>query len=114
THASPSAPSRPASPPRRVKRTAMPQMVAIFNGMGGATAALVSVGEFMHKDDIGRGEVLSIALGTLIGSISFTGSMIAFAKLQELMSGRPITFPNQKLYNPIIFRATVVVRNPLA
>src|SRR3712207_7804857 len=76
--------------------TAMPQMVAIFNGMGGATAALVSIGEFMHKDDIGRGEVLSIVLGTLIGSISFTGSMIAYAKLQELMSGRPITFPRSE------------------
>ncbi|MEA2593558.1 MAG: H+-translocating transhydrogenase subunit beta [Thermomicrobiales bacterium] len=94
---------------RRVKMTAMPQMVAIFNGMGGATAALVSIGEFMHKDDIGRGEVLSIVLGTLIGSISFTGSMIAFAKLQELMSGRPITFPNQKLYNAILFGAIAVL-----
>lgn len=94
---------------RRVKMTAMPQMVAIFNGMGGATAALVSLGEFMHKEDIGRGEVLSIVLGTLIGSISFTGSMIAFAKLQELMSGRPITFPNQKLYNAGIFGAIVVL-----
>jgi len=94
---------------RRVKMTAMPQMVAIFNGMGGATAALVSVGEFMHKDNIGRGEVLSIVLGTLIGSISFTGSMIAFAKLQELMSGRPITFPSQKLYNAVLFGAIVVV-----
>jgi NAD(P) transhydrogenase subunit beta len=87
----------------------MPQMVAIFNGMGGATAALVSIGEFMHKDDIGRGEVLSIVLGTLIGSISFTGSMIAFAKLQELMSGRPLTFPNQKLYNAILFAGILVV-----
>ena len=90
---------------RRVQMTQMPQMVAIFNGMGGATAALVSVAEFVHKDGIGRGEILSIVLGAVIGSISFTGSMIAFAKLQELMSGRPITFPNQKLYNGILFAA---------
>ena len=54
--------------PRKVQMTAMPQMVAIFNGMGGATAALVSVAEFMHKDGIGRGEVISIVLGAIIGS----------------------------------------------
>jgi H+-translocating NAD(P) transhydrogenase subunit beta len=94
---------------RLVKMTAMPQMVAIFNGMGGATAALVSVGEFSHKSDIAHGEELSIVLGTLIGSISFTGSMIAFLKLQEKLSGRPIVFPNQKLYNGILFGAIVVL-----
>src|SRR3954471_2549434 len=86
---------------RSVKMTAMPQMVAIFNGMGGATAALVSLGEFSNKSDIGHGEALSIVLGTLIGSISFTGSMVAFLKLQEKLSGRPIVYPNQKLYNAI-------------
>ena len=94
---------------RLVKMTAMPQMVAIFNGMGGATAALVSVGEFSEKSNIGHGEELSIILGTLIGSISFTGSMIAFLKLQEKLSGRPIVFPNQKLYNGILFGAIVVL-----
>ncbi len=84
---------------RRVQMTAMPQMVAIFNGMGGATAAIVSVAEFMHKDGIGRGEVTSIVLGAIIGSISLTGSLIAFLKLQEMISGRPITFPSQKAVN---------------
>ncbi len=84
---------------RRVPMTAMPQMVAIFNGMGGATAALVSVGEFMHKTGIGRPEVTSIVLGAVIGSISLTGSLIAFLKLQEMISGRPITFPSQKPIN---------------
>jgi proton-translocating NAD(P)+ transhydrogenase subunit beta len=94
---------------RQVKMTAMPQMVAIFNGMGGATAALVSVAEFSHKSGISRGEVTSIVLGTIIGSISLTGSIIAFLKLQELIAGRPITFPNQKLYNGILFGAVVVL-----
>ena len=84
---------------RRVQMTAMPQMVAIFNGMGGATAALVSVAEFMHKEDIARGEVTSIVLGAIIGSLSLTGSIVAFLKLQELISGRPITFPSQKAVN---------------
>ena len=83
-------------PARSVKMTAMPQMVAIFNGMGGATAALVSLVEFQHKADIGRGEIVSIVLGVIIGSISFSGSMIAFGKLQELISGRAISYPNQQ------------------
>ena len=89
-------------PARSVKMTAMPQMVAIFNGMGGATAALVSLVEFQHKADIGRGEIVSIALGVIIGSISFSGSMVAFGKLQELISGRPISYPNQQQVNAII------------
>jgi NAD(P) transhydrogenase subunit beta len=94
---------------RIVKMTAMPQMVAIFNGMGGGTAALVSVSEFTSKSDVGRGEATSIVLGVLIGSISFSGSVIAFLKLQEMMSGRPITFPNQKLYNLLIFIGIAVL-----
>ncbi len=89
-------------PARSVKMTAMPQMVAIFNGMGGATAALVSLVEFQHKADIGRGEIVSIVLGVVIGSISFAGSMIAFGKLQELISGRPISYPNQQQVNGVI------------
>jgi NAD(P) transhydrogenase subunit beta len=85
---------------RTVKMTAMPQMVAIYNGMGGATAALVSLVEFEHKLGIGRGETLSIVLGLIIGSISFSGSMIAFAKLQELMPGRPISTPRSGRSTP--------------
>src|SRR3954452_9654352 len=87
---------------RTVKMTAMPQMVAIFNGMGGATAALVSLVEFEHKSGIGRGEILSIVLGVIIGSISFAGSMVAFGKLQELISGRAISYPNQQQVNGVI------------
>jgi NAD(P) transhydrogenase subunit beta len=87
---------------RTVKMTAMPQMVAIFNGMGGATAALVSLVEFEHKTGIGRGEILSIVLGVIIGSISFTGSLIAFGKLQELLPGRPISYPNQRQLNAVL------------
>jgi NAD(P) transhydrogenase subunit beta len=96
-------------PARTVKMTAMPQMVAIFNGVGGATAALVSLVEFEHNVGIGRGEIISIVLGVIIGSISFSGSMIAFAKLQELMSGRPISYPNQRQINAIIGIAVIVL-----
>ncbi len=83
---------------RTVKMTDMPQAVAIFNGLGGGAAALVSVATFlgMAQHIVLQGaeeSALSIVLGTLIGSVTFTGSMIAFGKLQGWISGRPIRFP---------------------
>ena len=82
---------------RRVKMTAMPQMVALFNGVGGGAAALVALAEFHElAPPPGRihGDVsLAILLSALIGAISFSGSLVAFAKLQELIQGRPIVYP---------------------
>jgi H+-translocating NAD(P) transhydrogenase subunit beta len=81
---------------RRVPMTAMPQMVALFNGAGGATAALVSLAEYIRLDRsalVPPGEAISIILGTGIGALSFTGSLVAFGKLQELLPGRPLQFP---------------------
>jgi NAD(P) transhydrogenase subunit beta len=97
----------------RVKMTAMPQMVALFNGVGGGAAALVALADFHHVEpspgriafDVG----LSIVLSALIGSVSFAGSLIAFGKLQELVSGRPITYPGQKLGNGALLAALVGV-----
>ncbi len=73
---------------RRVKMTAMPQLVSFFNGMGGAAAALISMMEFPHvsqelmmKSGMANGHVLAILLGLVIGSVSWAGSMIAFGKL---------------------------------
>jgi NAD(P) transhydrogenase subunit beta len=94
---------------RKVKMTAMPQMVALFNGVGGGAAALISLAELHRilpeagapKEDIS----VAIALSALIGAISFSGSLIAFAKLQELIGGRPITYPAQKLGNALVFGA---------
>jgi NAD(P) transhydrogenase subunit beta len=94
---------------RIVKMTAMPQMTAIYNGMGGATAALVSLGEFSHKSGIATGEKLAIIVGCVIGSISFTGSIVAFAKLQEILPGRPIAILNQKTYNAVAAGGLVVL-----
>ena len=98
---------------RTVQMTAMPQMVALFNGMGGATAALVSVAEFLRLtragEAIGIGESTSIVLGTAIGAISFTGSMIAFGKLQEILPGRPLQFPLQRLINALILLSVLVL-----
>jgi NAD(P) transhydrogenase subunit beta len=96
---------------RRVKMTAMPQMVALFNGVGGGAAALVSWAEF-HREaglsgDLQRDISISLVLSALIGSVSFAGSMIAFAKLQELIGGRPITYAGQQIVNGLLF-ATIV------
>jgi NAD(P) transhydrogenase subunit beta len=91
---------------RRVKMTAMPQMVALFNGVGGGAAALVSLAEFHNLAPLtGRLHAdisLAIVLSALIGSVSFAGSMVAFAKLQELLSGRPITYPGQQVVNALL------------
>ena len=84
---------------RTVRMTAMPQMVAIFNGVGGGAAALVALAEWHNAVELGSDETVSIVLSALIGSISFAGSVVAFAKLQELVSGRPIVFPGQNVVN---------------
>jgi proton-translocating NAD(P)+ transhydrogenase subunit beta len=91
---------------RRVKMTAMPQMVALFNGVGGGAAALVSWAEFHNRaPDPGSLKLdisIAIMLSALIGAISFAGSMVAFAKLQELIQGRPITYPGQQVVNAVV------------
>jgi NAD(P) transhydrogenase subunit beta len=87
---------------RNVRMTAMPQMVAIFNGVGGGAAALVALAEWHEAFDPVWDETLSIVLSALIGSISFAGSVVAFAKLQELVSGRPIVFSGQNIVNVIV------------
>ena len=87
---------------RNVRMTAMPQMVAIFNGVGGGAAALVALSEWHNATGPVWDETVSIALSALIGSISFAGSIVAFAKLQELVSGRPIVFPAQNVVNIVV------------
>ena len=99
---------------RLVKMTAMPQMVALFNGAGGGAAALVSTGEFLKlsngvmRDDVLTlvtptwDQLLPLILSSIIGSVSFAGSIIAFAKLQELMTGRPVTYAGQQIVNAIV------------
>jgi H+-translocating NAD(P) transhydrogenase subunit beta len=88
---------------RSVKMTAMPQMVALFNGVGGGAVALIALAEFHNLAPEAGGlegnEAVAIPLSALIGSISFAGSMIAFAKLQELLSGRPIVYRGQQFVN---------------
>jgi NAD(P) transhydrogenase subunit beta len=96
---------------RAVKMTAMPQMVALFNGVGGGAAALVALAEFHARaPDPGRlptENSVSTVLSALIGAVSFAGSMVAFGKLQDLISGRPIVYPGQKVGNVALLGALV-------
>ena len=91
---------------RLVKMTAMPQMVAMFNGVGGGAAALISVIELLHFHTTGVSPavyvIVEALLGILIGSMSFAGSAISFAKLQELMATRPIVYPGQQPINAVL------------
>jgi H+-translocating NAD(P) transhydrogenase subunit beta len=96
---------------RRVKMTAMPQMVALFNGVGGGAAALIALAEF-HNNAPAPGRLhgdisVSIILSGLIGAISFAGSLVAFAKLQELIRGRPIVYPGQQVVNGLLFAGLI-------
>jgi NAD(P) transhydrogenase subunit beta len=98
---------------RMVRMTAMPQMVALFNGVGGGAAALIAAAEF-HRLSPGTGHVLPEYMGAmlfsaLIGSISFSGSMVAFGKLQELLPGRPLVFGGQQVVNAVLFAALLGV-----
>jgi H+-translocating NAD(P) transhydrogenase subunit beta len=89
---------------RRVKMTAMPQMVALFNGVGGGAAALVAMSELLDlggaRPEFQTGFPSVFAI--IVGGISFAGSAVAFAKLQELMTGTPITYPGQQVVNGLL------------
>ena len=89
----------------RVQMTEMPQMVAIFNGLGGAASALVASSEFFKIDDLS----FIICLSVFIGTLTFSGSFIAFGKLQGIVSGRAVTFKGQQALNALIFAAIVVL-----
>jgi NAD(P) transhydrogenase subunit beta len=94
---------------RTVKMTAMPQMVALLNGFGGAASALVGWAEYDRILTVGetfRGDVIvTIVLSLLVGAVTFAGSLVAWAKLQEVMTGRPIVFPLQKTASALVFLA---------
>jgi NAD(P) transhydrogenase subunit beta len=93
----------------KVQMTEMPQMVGLLNGLGGAASALVAVAEFWRL--MGNSQAvpldvnISMLLDVLIGGVTFTGSMLAFAKLQGLISGSPITFPFQQPFNAALLIA---------
>ncbi len=93
---------------RMVQMTAMPEMVGLFNGFGGGASALVAVAEYVGTGGtVGLGTSgVTIMIGTFIGGVTFSGSMIAFLKLKGWMTGNPITYPLQKTLNAVMFLST--------
>src|SRR5438132_8988164 len=93
---------------RMVRMTAIPQMVALFNGVGGGAAALVAVAELLRfGNHPAFSEAFPSVFSIVIGSVSFACSMVAFAKLQELVTGTPITSPGQQVVNGLLAAAIV-------
>jgi NAD(P) transhydrogenase subunit beta len=93
---------------RSVKMTAMPQMVALFNGVGGGAVALTAYGEWrVAGGDVELETLIPLVFSAIIGSVSFWGSNVAFAKLQELISGRPVKLPGGPLLTAALAIATV-------
>ena len=92
---------------QKVEMTQMPQMVAIFNGFGGSASALVAAAEFLNSGSISTFTLSSIMISIFVGTLTFTGSIIAFGKLQGFISGQPIVFPGQQVLNTILALALV-------
>jgi H+-translocating NAD(P) transhydrogenase subunit beta len=98
---------------RTVKMTAMPQMVALLNGFGGAASALVAGDEYLRfaagHTDAPLNVQATIMLSVLIGALTFSGSLVAFGKLQELVTEKAVSFPGQKVINGILFGGAAVL-----
>jgi len=93
---------------RRVKMTAMPQLVALFNGVGGGAAALIAVVEYLVVDSDDLLFLIFTVATVIVGSIAFSGSIVTFLKLQELMTTRPVVIPLGKWITILVAVATVV------
>ena len=98
---------------RLVQMTAMPQMVGIFNGSGGGASAVVAGAEFVRINQAAAESLdlfggVTIGISMLIGAVTLSGSVVAFAKLQGLMTGNPVVFPLQKAVSGLIFLAILV------
>ncbi|MFS8637466.1 MAG: NAD(P)(+) transhydrogenase (Re/Si-specific) subunit beta [Gemmatimonadota bacterium] len=91
---------------RTVKMTAMPQMVALLNGFGGGASVLVATDEYLRVSaglaTASFDVALTIVLSVLIGAVTFSGSLVAFGKLQEIVTGRAVTYPLQKTLNALL------------
>lgn len=98
---------------RAVKMTAMPQMVALLNGFGGGASVLVATDEYLRvTGGLATATVdgaLTIVVSVLVGAVTFSGSMVAFGKLQELITGRAVTYPLQKTLNALLGAGILVL-----
>jgi NAD(P) transhydrogenase subunit beta len=93
----------------RVQMTSMPQMVAAFNGFGGIASALVAAVAVVESDiaSLPAETTVTLLISTVIGAVTFTGSFIAFGKLQEILPGRPLLFPGQQFFNAALGMAVI-------
>ena len=102
----------------KVQMTQMPQMVALYNGLGGGAVALIAWSEIRHGISLGEeiplDELIPILFAAVVGSVSFWGSNIAFAKLQDLIPTRPIAAPGQQVINALLLLAIIVISVVLA
>jgi NAD(P) transhydrogenase subunit beta len=97
---------------KKVEMTSMPELVAVFNGFGGGASALVAWGEFSRVADpsvFSGQDLVTTGLSILIGAITFTGSFIAFGKLKGIISGNPLTFPGQNIFNALLSIGSLVL-----
>ncbi len=102
---------------RTVKMTSMPELVGVFNGLGGGASALVASAELLRAaGDVPPGVAAGIsgAAGILVGAVTFSGSFIAFGKLQGFITGRPVLFPLQRTLNLLLFLGLLAVAGHLA
>lgn len=93
---------------RKVEMTQMPQMVALFNGVGGGAAALVSVIEYLESATENKAALAATVFTVIVGSVSFSGSIVTFLKLQELITTRPVVLPGGKYITMLVAAAAVV------
>ena len=97
---------------RKIQMTAMPQLVAIFNGLGGSASGLIAAGELYNlieanSSEIAKDTTITIMISTIIGSLTLTGSLIAFGKLQEIMPTRPLLLPARNILNILLILALI-------
>lgn len=93
---------------QRVQMTAMPEMVALFNGSGGLASLLVGWAEYSDRAEVPAFTAVAIFFAILVGGVAFTGSLIAFAKLSERIPGKPVLYRNQHLYNALMVALALV------
>ena len=92
-----------------VKMTSMPEMVALFNGFGGIASLLVGSAEYLNNIDLNLALLVAIYLTVLIGGVTFTGSLIAWSKLSEIINGRPFLYKGQKIVNSLLLFLLLIV-----
>ena len=93
---------------KKVQMTSMPQMIALLNGFGGGASFAVASAEFFRGSAYSTVSIIATGAAVLIGAVTLTGSLVAFAKLQELIDGKPMGFPGMKLVNGLLFIGSVV------